>query len=139
MNTGDSAEDEAAAALLAEDMRRFGELECTKKAMACICQVQGELNTAFRTSCLSTAILMNSISSEITSDLATYRLDDQLLQRTLKSKVDKLSTMEAFNASSTLSRVLAKEGITEAAGVSAELHAGVFSVFRVLILRVKES
>lgn len=40
---GDStAEDEAAAALLSEDMRRFGELESTKRAMDCICQVQSE-------------------------------------------------------------------------------------------------
>lgn len=41
MKTNDSAEDEAAASLLAEDMRRFGELECTRKAMTSICQVQG--------------------------------------------------------------------------------------------------
>lgn len=38
----ESAEDEAAAVLLADDLRRFGELECTRKAMACICQVRGK-------------------------------------------------------------------------------------------------
>lgn len=62
--------------------------------------------------------------AEVASDLSTYRLDDELLAKTLRSKVDKLSTMEAFNASPTLLRILAKEGITSAVGETAELHAG---------------
>lgn len=56
--------------------------------------------------------------------MSTYRLDDELLQNALRSKVDKLSTRDTFEASATLSRVLAKEGIIEADGESAELHTG---------------
>lgn len=39
-NMDTTAEDEASAALLAEDMRRFGDLDCTRKAMRCICAEQ---------------------------------------------------------------------------------------------------
>jgi hypothetical protein len=43
MRGDNQAEEEGAAALLAEDMRRFGELQVTKKTMDMICQVQREL------------------------------------------------------------------------------------------------
>ena len=121
---GDStAEDEAAAALLSEDMRRFGELDSTKKAMACICQVQSKYLVYFTTNTLSTRLKLFCIA-DITPDLSTYRLDDELLQTILKSKVEKLAAKETFEASATLSRVLAKEGITDSEGEAAELHAG---------------
>jgi hypothetical protein len=42
--------------------------------------------------------------------------------------VEKLASKEAFEASPSLSRILAKEGITESEGESAELHAGRFLV-----------
>lgn len=63
-------------------------------------------------------------TTEISSNLSTYRLDNELLQKTLQGKVDKVSTKEAFGASATLSRLLSKEGITDSEGESAKLHAG---------------
>lgn len=61
---------------------------------------------------------------DITPDLSTYRLDEELLQQVLQSKVDKLASKQAFETSATLTRILAKEGITESEGDSAELHTG---------------
>lgn len=89
--------------------------------MRCICQVQSRFIG------ISEKLATRSIEFDlldITTDLSTYRLDDDLLQKTLRNKVEKLAAKETFDSSATLSRVLAKEGIIDGQGEAAELHAG---------------
>lgn len=89
--------------------------------MGCICQVQ----STFIGNSEKLAIKLIQLGLlDITTDLSTYRLDDELLQKTLRNKVKRLAARETFDSSATLSRVLAKEGIIDGQGEAAELHAG---------------
>lgn len=62
--------------------------------------------------------------AEIHADLSTYRLDDTKLYTHLQGKVARLASEEAFAASPTLSRLLAKEGVGDGTGLSADIQLG---------------
>lgn len=95
----DSASSGAADMQLYDDMTAFGRLDCVKAAATAICQVQ-----------------------EIHADLSTYRLDLEKLLAVLRGKVAQLATKEAFEASPTLARLLAKEGVGDGQGISPEVQ-----------------
>lgn len=79
-----------AACLCKEDLLYFVSLDCARKAMARTCETK-----------------------QITDELAVYRYSPDIVVESLKKKVTRLNSQSIFEASRTLTRGLAKDGLMD--------------------------
>jgi len=102
-----SDKSEASTEILQDDIIQFCSLECTRKALANLCEVKGEFhfNTVFR------GIVIFLL--EFSTDIVVYRYSSTKLIEYLQAKVARLESSSAFDTSRTLTRNLAKDGLMD--------------------------
>ena len=98
---------EASTEILRDDIIQFCSLECTRKALANLCEVKGDIhsNTVFR------GIVI--VLLDFSTDIVVYRYSSTKLIEYLQAKVARLGSSSAFDTSRTLIRNLAKDGLMD--------------------------
>lgn len=91
------------------DLLRFLALDCTRAAMARVCETKrlSPFSLLFLRAVLSSAL------ADITDDITVYRYAPEKALDTLRAKVARLNTAAVFEGSRTLVRALATDGLMD--------------------------